>query len=117
MVQNCYRHGPLDYTPILVRFNIGANYNLSDPQEFRRYAADLLFDAFDERVLAFDADAAAAYAGLYAQRRRSGRPASSRTTPVTATALVCAPAIALHSASTSAATVAVGRMRLPMSTR
>ena len=48
VVQNCYRHGPLDYTPILVRFNIGANYNLSDPQEFRRYAADLLFDAFDE---------------------------------------------------------------------
>jgi predicted nucleic acid-binding protein len=48
--------------------------------------AEAMFDAFDERVLAFDADAAAAYAGLYAQRRRSGRPASTQDLMIAAIA-------------------------------
>lgn len=42
--QNCYRHDPLTYTPILVKLNVTANYNLATPQDFYRYAAASLFD-------------------------------------------------------------------------
>jgi predicted nucleic acid-binding protein len=40
-------------------------------------AAHGMFDEFDGRVLAFDTDAAVAYADLFAVRQRAGRPAGA----------------------------------------
>lgn len=42
--QSCYRHDPLNYSPILVKLNVTANYNLATPTEFYRYAAASVFD-------------------------------------------------------------------------
>lgn len=43
-------------------------------KELLRRAADEVFSAFAEHVLAFDATAAAVYAGIVSQRERTGAP-------------------------------------------
>ena len=45
-------------------------------QDLRARAASLFMQGFGDRIFGFDLDAASAYGGLLAQRRRLGRPPS-----------------------------------------
>ncbi|HEY6431825.1 MAG TPA: type II toxin-antitoxin system VapC family toxin [Acetobacteraceae bacterium] len=52
-------------------------------------ATSIFTDEFDGRVLPFDMEAAIAYAGIFAARRRAGRPAATLDLMIAAIARAC----------------------------